>query len=737
MSVTELVKRKRGRPRKYPTDVFVSVSPVMLPPPTAAGDGGGCYLLGRKGEGDVSRIPDIDFIGITLIRLSKLLSGSCQFPVKELSNGLKVIKDDNDLAEFVALGFKNKKEIDLYVEHHGYDLSHWLQNEIGPDEVSDDEIGEMEDIKGYGYDDAVGDEDVEIPNRTISDPFLNKLCNGNFINDNIENPDPTEFTQGTPKDIDSDEENVDAKYKINPGVIYPEHDPSVPWNQMKPTSGLRFEHLEQLKDCLTNYGVANGYQLWYKRNDYRTLMVLCGRNTDEGRSGGWKTRKGKDEGVQIGTPSKKGRCKGVLIRSPGKKGKQLVVHGASPSKKGKGKGVETKKKKAAKKDGCTFRLWASWVQDGSSFQIKTLIPEHTCCRNFDLGALCKSAKQRALFDHEGGLIEHYSRLWDYRQQLLNTNPGSSCYIHVEEKENAFAFLKLVSVAFTFSSKSLTFSRKKRLLMRILVRKVMSYDSHTNNVMVVGFQCDGKWMYSVSENGTINIWDLRAPGCQREYKSRAAVNTAVLDPNQGVVPGILGVALSGYLLDLTHSWYSRIDINDCLGYTVSYKFVSIVGINEDPQKGSSGTRGNNREWQPRMPKTQHYTDPYKFAPAVGINEGPEKGSRKVEAECDAAEVKMQEALETQIAVEEECVGLLESLAVLYETGKRMIYTGKFVDNGAQTAMILRDIAEKYSMFKKGKGGGRADSALTIGMTNWEECPELVPTTPLSMMNDAKE
>jgi hypothetical protein len=94
-------------------------------------------------EGDVARIPDIDFVGMTLIRLSKLISGACQFPVKgiyflipgrELSNGLKEIKDDNKLAEFVALGFKNEKEIDLYVEHHGYDLSHWLQNEIGPDD---------------------------------------------------------------------------------------------------------------------------------------------------------------------------------------------------------------------------------------------------------------------------------------------------------------------------------------------------------------------------------------------------------------------------------------------------------------------------------------------------------------------------------------------------------------------------------------------------------------------------
>nr|AFK40781.1 unknown [Medicago truncatula] len=61
--------------------------------------------------------------------------------------------------------------------------------------------------------------------------------------------------------------------------------------------------------------------------------------------------------------------------------------------------------------------------------------------------------------------------------------------------------------------------------------VMSYDGHTSNVMAVGFQCDGNWMYSGSEDGTVKIWDLRAPGCQREYESRAAVNTVVLHPNQ--------------------------------------------------------------------------------------------------------------------------------------------------------------------------------------------------------------
>ncbi|KAK9810741.1 hypothetical protein WJX73_004286 [Symbiochloris irregularis] len=62
--------------------------------------------------------------------------------------------------------------------------------------------------------------------------------------------------------------------------------------------------------------------------------------------------------------------------------------------------------------------------------------------------------------------------------------------------------------------------------------VADYDSHTGNVTAVGFQRDCKWMFSGSEDGTIKIWDLRAPGFQREYESRAPVNTVVLHPNSG-------------------------------------------------------------------------------------------------------------------------------------------------------------------------------------------------------------
>lgn len=47
----------------------------------------------------------------------------------------------------------------------------------------------------------------------------------------------------------------------------------------------------------------------------------------------------------------------------------------------------------------------------------------------------------------------------------------------------------------------------------------------------GFQKDGKWMYTGSEDGAIKIWDVRAQSCQRNYDVGSAVNTVALHPNQ--------------------------------------------------------------------------------------------------------------------------------------------------------------------------------------------------------------
>ncbi|GKD72119.1 hypothetical protein Tco_1330401 [Tanacetum coccineum] len=65
---------------------------------------------------------------------------------------------------------------------------------------------------------------------------------------------------------------------------------------------------------------------------------------------------------------------------------------------------------------------------------------------------CKRAKACALYDHKGGLVEHYNKLWEYRHVVLESNPGvitKADWMHVEElegvenKDNWVWFLSLL------------------------------------------------------------------------------------------------------------------------------------------------------------------------------------------------------------------------------------------------------------------------------------------------------
>ena len=69
------------------------------------------------------------------------------------------------------------------------------------------------------------------------------------------------------------------------------------------------------------------------------------------------------------------------------------------------------------------------------------------------------------------------------------------------------------------------------LFDIATGSAVSYDGHTNNVTAVGFQKDGRWFFTGSEDGTIKIWDVRAPGCPREYESGCPINSVAIHPNQ--------------------------------------------------------------------------------------------------------------------------------------------------------------------------------------------------------------
>lgn len=196
-------------------------------------------------------------------------------------------------------------------------------------------------------------------------------------------------------DEEGEQEAVKNKYRI--------HDPNTPWDKMEPKVGDMFESPAQLKFCIQNYGVSNGYQIYFEKCDKTRLVARCGKRTEM--------------------------------------------------------------------NDCPFRLYAGWMYNEKSFQVKNLVGEHRCSRKFKFGSLVspkwigrhyiteiantpkmklrdmiadikqrlrcvvsigqvRRAKKWATELIEGKLTEHYARVWDYADELLRSNPGSTCKVSV-------------------------------------------------------------------------------------------------------------------------------------------------------------------------------------------------------------------------------------------------------------------------------------------------------------------
>nr|GEW07691.1 hypothetical protein [Tanacetum cinerariifolium] len=97
-----------------------------------------------------------------------------------LKLGIKIIKTDSDVDEFVNFGYQNKWQVNLYVEHSGYDaLDIRDQKETMADdgnESSDAYFSSDEEDLSYVDFHTEVDDNVIIKNVTTNDPFLNKLC---------------------------------------------------------------------------------------------------------------------------------------------------------------------------------------------------------------------------------------------------------------------------------------------------------------------------------------------------------------------------------------------------------------------------------------------------------------------------------------------------------------------------------------------------------------------------------
>lgn len=64
--------------------------------------------------------------------------------------------------------------------------------------------------------------------------------------------------------------------------------------------------------------------------------------------------------------------------------------------------------------------------------------------------------------------------------------------------------------------------------------LLTFEGHSGNITGVAFHCEGKWMVTSSEDGTVKIWETRTGTVQRSYSHGHAVNDVVIHPNQGEI-----------------------------------------------------------------------------------------------------------------------------------------------------------------------------------------------------------
>ncbi|GJR75240.1 hypothetical protein Tco_0087605 [Tanacetum coccineum] len=192
------------------------------------------------------------------------------------------IKSDQDIADMLKVGYDNNNEIDMFVDHFGYDIMKMVKWDINEEmrknrikaelessdddyDYSDDDLKQIENVDFH----TKGDNSVVIKNISRQDPFLTKLCSSRVLfRGNVDSGVDRE----TPE-VDPDDNQIDYVYKVKRGVVYPAFDPDLPWDKMEPILGMRYESPHQLRwhwqtmvlPMVTNFGTCKmtGDRSWF------------------------------------------------------------------------------------------------------------------------------------------------------------------------------------------------------------------------------------------------------------------------------------------------------------------------------------------------------------------------------------------------------------------------------------------------------------------------------------------
>jgi len=61
--------------------------------------------------------------------------------------------------------------------------------------------------------------------------------------------------------------------------------------------------------------------------------------------------------------------------------------------------------------------------------------------------------------------------------------------------------------------------------------IITFNGHKGNVIALGFNKEGRWMFSGSEDGSVKIWDLRNPNPIHDFDHKEPCTCVLLHPNQ--------------------------------------------------------------------------------------------------------------------------------------------------------------------------------------------------------------
>lgn len=61
--------------------------------------------------------------------------------------------------------------------------------------------------------------------------------------------------------------------------------------------------------------------------------------------------------------------------------------------------------------------------------------------------------------------------------------------------------------------------------------VVNFEGVAKNITRVGFQEDGKWMFTGGEDCRVRIWDMKTQICKRAFDCQTPINAVALHPNQ--------------------------------------------------------------------------------------------------------------------------------------------------------------------------------------------------------------